>query len=345
MRPTVQSLGRRLGVTFACLLFVGTLGWGLYNNQQQRSAEMTTKEQQQNHEMGRLANEMTTDIIDRGLITQEEIDEFDRNNQERVDTARARIDAGNDKVLLAFFCGMGFFGFIGLLSPASLLWERVIFSTNVRGEMVVRRRNSIFWTSKHFFPEDTIKNLYLVAREHHVGNRKSGYTTIGWMWEVYAQGDDGEGVAVSIDLSPRRPMENRRLPENVQQVTDALSTFTGCPLRLDYTVTNIDSVEHGLFNTHVRQSGTRTTRNLIDSGTVHREYESIDELPPEIHARFEEAQARGETGSIRIERSQSVQFNPGQAITYRAPDGSEHTYQSVEEMPPELQKIFRDLKQ
>lgn len=342
MQPTVWSLRRRLGVILVCLFLACALSLELYKNQKQRSVKMASKEQHLNYEVDALTNEMVTGFIEQGLITNEEIDEINRKSQERVVASRIRINAFNDKVLPALFCVIVFFG---LLSSVSLIWERVEFSTNIRGEMVVLRRNFIFWTSKHLIPEDTIKNIYIVAREHLTGNRKLGYKKIGWIWEVNAQGDDDEGVAVFIDLSLNRPKENGNPPENVQQVADALSIFTGCYLQPSYIVTNVDSLEHSLFNTYVNHSGTRTTREQIYPETDNIKHKSIDELPPEIRIKFEEARARGETGPIHIEHEQSVQLTPGHPIIYRAPDNSEHIYQSIEEMPPELQDIFKDLKQ
>lgn len=339
MRPTVRTMVNRFAITLVCLILVGCLAVALYRTPKPGSALNSPEFLAQKQEIDTMAEEMTEDMIHRGLITQEEVDAINQKSQQRIDDARERQAKMDRLFRTGIYSGMGFFGFFAVLAPISVTWERVRFTTNVRGELLVRRRDSIGWSSKQYIPEESINQLFVIAREHREGNSKSGYRTVGWMWEVYAQGDNNEGLVVSVDLSPGRPLENRQLPENVQQVAKTISTFTGCSLRPSYTVTNIDSIDNGLFRSRTRQSG--TNQNVASSTQT---YANLDDLPPQFREKFQEAQARGETGPIHMEQSHTIGHPTGQPITYRAPNGAVHTYNSIDDMPPELQRIFRDLK-
>lgn len=302
MKPTARTFGKRLAITFVCLLLVGSLAYSLYSTPKPGSSIRSAEFLAQKEKIDTMNDEMTRDLIDQGIITQEEVDAITQKSERRVGDARVRQDNMDRLFRTGIYCGISFFAFFAVLTPISVTWERVRFTTNVRGELVVRRRDSIGWPSKQYIPEDSIKQLFVIAREHREGDYKSGYRTVGWMWEVYAQGDNSEGLVVSVDLSPGRPLENRRLPENVQQVADTLSKFTGCTLRPGYAVTNIDSMHNSILGSHIRQSGTR-----------------------------------------RIEQTHTIEEPAGQPITYRAPNGAVYTYDTLEDMPYELQKMYRDL--
>ena len=64
----------------------------------------------------------------------------------------------------------------------------------------------------------------------------------------------------------------------------------------------------------------------------HRVVHSLDQVPPEIRAHFEELQR------------QALQGNCKGSFHVRDLSGIEHTYNSLDEMPPEVRNLFEEVR-
>jgi hypothetical protein len=83
----------------------------------------------------------------------------------------------------------------------------------------------------------------------------------------------------------------------------------------------------------------------------HHEYASLDELPPELRAEIEKAQAEGLKQVFRSSSSDGLMakvtttFVSNRKVSLfkvRDPSGNERTYHSLEEMPPDLRAAFEE---
>jgi hypothetical protein len=82
-----------------------------------------------------------------------------------------------------------------------------------------------------------------------------------------------------------------------------------------------------------------------------REYSSLDELPPELRAEFEKAEAEGLKEVLRSSSSDGRTTNVRTTLVsnkklslfkVRDASGNERTYHSLEEMPPEVRAAFEE---
>jgi hypothetical protein len=68
---------------------------------------------------------------------------------------------------------------------------------------------------------------------------------------------------------------------------------------------------------------------VLNKATGKREvFRSLEEMPPELQAKFQAAQATGKNARRHV------------SFTFRGPDGREHTYHSVDEMPAHLRVMY-----
>ena len=78
---------------------------------------------------------------------------------------------------------------------------------------------------------------------------------------------------------------------------------------------------------------TLTTDHVV---TRTHEADNLDDLPPDIRAKFEDMLASGQT---------SMTFGTSEAVTFTYEDSSGHkqTYHSLDEMPPDVRVIYERL--
>lgn len=78
------------------------------------------------------------------------------------------------------------------------------------------------------------------------------------------------------------------------------------------------------------------TIRLTDPATGEtRTYDSLDQVPPDRRAEIENA--------MNIGLNVSSRSNAGETYVFKNPDGSDAVYHSLDEMPPEIRKIFESL--
>ncbi|MCL4694616.1 MAG: hypothetical protein KJ060_19155 [Candidatus Hydrogenedentes bacterium] len=217
-----------------------------------------------------------------------------------------------------------------ILVPLLALIEQLTIRQDVRGDLVIARRQ--LWPRTVSCPGASLSPLSVIAREQarSGGNHSNGYQWIVLTYSDPARGGTGTSLEFHVDHSQFPPTSTDRLPERAATFVDALRRLTGVEYQ-GPIVTEADpfrSVRRGQY----RRRGPVVTKRFT---------KTFGNVPPELQGEVESLMARlGEnSGSgfqhevIRTER-----------ITVKDADGNVRTYNSAEELPPEMRAVFDEMR-
>ena len=219
-----------------------------------------------------------------------------------------------------------------ILPPLMALIEQLTVQGDGLGNFVVTRRR--FLNRTHACPSTGLGAMTITAGEKVVHGRH-GTRRLGYRWVV---GVDSPLTQTYFEFHPDHqkltPIEGQGLPERVNEFAQGLSRMTGlqvpAPIIIDY-----QSVRPTLFG----RRGEMMVRNQpVVTRTTHTY--SLDEIPPDLRGHVDAllAQAKSQPGTPVTQT-----FTKG-TFTYRDPNGQEHTYASVEEMPPDVRALFEKIR-
>ncbi|HEV3301672.1 MAG TPA: hypothetical protein VG055_18605 [Planctomycetaceae bacterium] len=126
----------------------------------------------------------------------------------------------------------------------------------------------------------------------------------------------------------------------------------GWEMRVE-TTTSAEEVPPELRETETVSVGNLNVFTVTGADGRERTYQSLDEMPAKLRARVErslaessESESPGGVAPEIRQRFEAFAFpKPGQRIKvqFRGPDGREHTYHSLEELPPDVRAIYERL--
>ncbi|HOZ48591.1 MAG TPA: hypothetical protein PLO37_23230 [Candidatus Hydrogenedentes bacterium] len=264
-------------------------------------------------------------------LQQERTERMERQRQslEQIDYAIAWI-----LCVAAILCAL-----VGLLAPASTLWQSVRVRRDPRGDIEFRRRGFTGLVSSRSCPRDQLAFIGTSVHESFAGRRPR--RPLGWRWRVtvYSRKDAPGLTPFAVDflclLERERPSQHGRLPAVVEQLVDGLEGVTGLTCDRTYGVAEARGprLRRGVITTHAVATSephvTRTTRT----------FRSLDEIPEDLRERFG---AQLEQMRVDVERTGQPQQREvsSRTITVRDSSGQTRTYHSIEEMPPELRARY-----
>jgi hypothetical protein len=208
----------------------------------------------------------------------------------------------------------GLIGLAGLLAPLSCLWNRIAIDCDARGNLVVTAWKLLPRTKT--WPMDSFSRMYVLAQSVVTGQR-GVRRLLGYRWQVRLEG--AHSVEFRPDFQKDAPMPGKFSPRTAQFLA-ALSQLTGLSCEAPVVVD---------------PSGPRTNvacQRVSGGAPIVQTYSSLDDLPEEFRAQVNQV------------RTEAMISNTPQTIRFRDADGREHTYQSPEEMPPEIRAIYEQMR-
>lgn len=352
-RPSSRTLLRRLGNTlFALILIAAMTSYVFYfrNSENRRAVYRDAVSSQQDLEA------MTQSI--RETMTQAEWDRI----QETVAQQRAEREAQQEEAdarrrdigTIAFNIYLGLsalIGTLGILSPLSVLWNRVSITVIGRNRIAVTSRGVKSRTHEMTIERDTrvaLRAMERVARRRHAGIVRKGYR-----WTVRLEptpslammGGSIQTIDFEVDHQQDRPVEGMRLPPRVQQFVEGLQRMTGlnaAPMEIyDF------EAEHSFFGMRGRMVSSRRTplgsaQVFASEPVVMSRTMSFDEMDPAMRAQFEAFRNRAGAGPDEVVTAEVVSH--GGNITFRDQDGTVRSFNSIDEMPEEIRALFEMMR-
>jgi len=206
---------------------------------------------------------------------------------------------------------------LAALHAVSVLWQRVrIFRTG--NDLHVQAFNLL--PGARSCPVSSLVGMNLLEQEVR-SSMKSGYRRLGWRWRVLLN-SEASGFEFWCDHQRERS-EVGNVPRRVAEFVYQLQRISGLSCPAPQTI----EWRSG------RQGAFRTGRRIETAGapvSSHREFHSLDEMPPDIRARAEAALSEMRTQGLTSMRQEQ--------FTISDSDGNVRTYNSLEEMPPEVRR-------
>lgn len=273
----------------------------------------------------------------------------------------------------------GLVAFLGLVYPTSCLWLRFALDRDARGGLVVQAGR--VFPATRTWPAGWFSRVYVVAQPARAGGGRSGYR-----WCVRLKGTTE--VEFWPDFQEHPPTPGQFSPRT-SEFLSALQKLTGLSCDAPVIVGSyaapssgegVSSVslvhtEAGRFTSldevpeHLREEFRRLQAeamsdpsSLVSPGsrvaghitqTIHfcdasgREhtYHSLEELPPEIRAQVESHVARAKPIAIPPDGfPEGLQMETSGSFSFRDAQGRERTYDSPDEMPPEVRAVYEEMR-
>lgn len=349
LRPSFLTVLQRLGFTFICVLLVFATSIGYYQVWSVRTSRPQPAEpSQRERDVQRAAEQLERDAIESGLITEEEAHAIRERSEQRRAEQRAQR---RDEILTyatwlewGLAGAIGLFTFLGIVVPLSAYWERVTMRVDPYGRFIFKRRGPNLLTERIQAEPGTYTSILCCAQEQQRKRGQNTYETVGWMWNIAIQSIGGDqNIVFSLDMMKNRPMENAPPPGRVRRVADALSKNMRIPIVKEFPVLDFHSRRFGPMGnqaTFISSSDPIVTTRVVNH----------DEMPPEMQDRLKSAS--GSPMSIRNKTVRNLsgdatvheESNTSRKITYQAVDGTVYTYDSFDDMPPEVKAIYEKLQ-
>jgi hypothetical protein len=223
-----------------------------------------------------------------------------------------------------------------ILPPFLALFEQITIAQTVRGDFTVARRRLL--TRTVACPASTLSPIKVSARamvrnERRVGRSHSGYRWIVMTESDPLQGGTGAGFDFHVDHWKQAPVTQDRLPERVAALVDGLSRLTGHTYEGPII---LDSIPYS-----PKSFGARV--HFGSRGPVVRTqmFTRMGDVPPELRGEIESLMSSpsGSEGSgiqRRVIRTEH--------ITVKDADGNVRTFNSAEELPPEMRSIYEEMR-
>jgi hypothetical protein len=237
-----------------------------------------------------------------------------------------------------------------VLPPLTCTWNRVTIRRNIRNEVVVTKWG--LWPSTRRWPADTFAVIGIETREVFGYTEHGGEIFEGWRWKVQlldrAHGVEDLNTPTSIhhhqhaaEFWVHQEMQrgmDKHLPERVRVFVEGLHALTGLHARKPIILES-ERVNRGLFRgrrRHYKQAGMPHSSTTATQTT----YENLDDVPEHLRGQVEQLMAEAEASPDKTAR----RVVEKRKITYRDRHGTMHTYDSPEDMPPELRTKFEAMR-
>lgn len=237
----------------------------------------------------------------------------------------------------AAYAALAVLGLLSLLPIGSSLIEEVRITRTGQEMLAIRKRG--LWTSTFLFPLSPDSVMSVCARESLGRTRRRGpLYSRGYTWTVTLAAKPAihtVGIAClnfDLDFQRMRPLDNRSLPARVRESADALGSICGLPVDTQPAIIDAQRIGRGW--------GTRR-RIALPSVSVSRHDVSIEELPEDVQAKvrsmIDSARSQGASGI-----TQEVTLK--QEFKVLGSDGRMQTYNSIEELPPDVRETIERLR-
>lgn len=344
LRPSLQTVWRRLAVTLAAAVFLLLLIWS--QGLPWQSEPLTPPAPLPQPEIDAAARELQAEL-ERTLPPEQRqrfADNLTRAEHERarrLAEQRIRLDwrrRVGRAVYWALFEGLVTLGVLPLILAA---WERIDLRNGPDDELIVRRRR--FLTRERTWPRGSFGGILCSAAERIQRAHGSRQYYMGWFWIVRLLPRHEEGgiaplrhvddpvVEFHVAQQPDRPLDERRPPKRVRAFLKHICRMTNIEVR---------DVQFGIVP-DTGASATSRMRRPVESQVITytskpsvetTTYASVDEAPAEIREQVRRLMKRG----IPPEgiSHESVR------ITIRDSDGNEQTYTSVDDLPADIRQHY-----
>jgi hypothetical protein len=295
----------------------------------------------QYHDLDRPANEMREQL--RGSMTEAEWRDFEARETENRARNQAEIDSvirQREQIVSAIRYGAIALTILlaagALLPPLLALFEQITIARNVRGDFTVTRRRLL--TRTVACPSSTLSPVQVYARAMARNGGHGGRSHSGCRWIVSTesdpmQGGTGTGFDFHVDHWKHAPVTQDRLPERVAALVDGLNRLTGHTYEGPII---LDSIPYS-----PKSFGARV--HFGSRGPVVRTqmFTSLGDVPPELRGEIESMMS-GQSGS----EGSGIQHRVirTEHITVKDADGNVRTFNSAEELPPEMRSIYEEMR-
>lgn len=212
--------------------------------------------------------------------------------------------------------------FFGLLAPLSCAWNRLVL-TNPDGHTLEVRYTGAVRTRKARFPLAELGEIRTLAHETWGWVEHGGRHYLGWRWRVLVtrRGTPMPAAEFWVDQDKRLPLEGH-MTGPVREFAEALASLTGIRPAAP-------EVRHG------DEPRRQTVSVPGDPVVTRRASLRLDDIPDAVREDARTA-LRGDTAAP----------NPASStrITVRNADGTVRTYDSPDQMPPALRKLYEEAK-
>ena len=352
-RPSARTPLRRFGNTLFALILIAAMTSFLFyfrNTENRRMVYRDAVSSQQDLEA------MTQSL--RETMTQAEWDRIQESvahqraereaRQQEADTRRRGIGTIAFNVYLGLCVVVGV---LGIVSPLSVIWNRVSITVIGRNRIAVISRGVRSKTREMTIEHDTritVRAIERVARRRHAGIVRKGYR-----WTVRLEpapslammGGAIQTIDFEVDHQEDRPVAEMRLPARVRQLIEGLHRMTGlnaAPAEIfDY------EASPSFFGTRGRMVSSKrapfsSTRVFESNPVVTSRTMSFDEMDPAMRAQFEAFRNRAGAGPDEVVTAEVV--SRGGNITFRDQDGNVRSFNSLDEVPEEIRALFEMMR-
>ncbi|MCC6488381.1 MAG: hypothetical protein IT364_12865 [Candidatus Hydrogenedentes bacterium] len=343
-RPSMRTLLRRFGYSLfagALLVLVQYLGRQAPDILDLGYARNDPEFQAHRQELSRQAEELRQAARD-GMTEEQriaydaELEQWQAAAEAQYEDAYGSFWTSPGRIALAVRMGMIVLSVLlaaaAILPPLMSLIEQITVASDGRGNLAVTRRRCLVHT--HTCPLSDLGAMTITAAEK-VVHAKHGTRRLGYRWAVSIESpSSGTRFEFHPDHQKLTPVEGQRLPERVEMFAQGLARMTGLQIPAPFIV-DYQSLRPTLFG----RRGEMVVRNQPVVTHTSRAY-AMDEIPPELRGHVDAllAQAKVQPG-VPVTKT----FTRG-SFTYRDPNGQEHTYTSVDEMPPDVRALFEKIR-
>lgn len=316
-RPGLRTVLPRAALALIMAVLIALLYAGYRELETRRGtlAQMAAQEHEQALELRETGEAL-------GLSGQEVEQLLARHAQDAAE--RREAQAARLEVAQSVLAGlMALLGVVGALPLLVCLWNRVRLEADGRGKLSIS--TWVFWPRTRVLALHIYDQVHFGADEMVDRGRHGGIHSHYWRWFVQllpATSPAGPVTAVPLTLYPHRqadrPGTQPRPPRRVVNLVEWLLTHKQMQVE-------------GPFIHEERRGGAGAFSTRHSTPVIsRRQYSSLEEMPPELRARFE-AMRRQMAGA-------SEQYY------YQDDSGQTHIYANPEEMPPELREIFERIR-
>lgn len=356
-RPGWRTVGRRAGITLLCLIVAAVIAWPTLSRTRISPAPppLTPGQQTLQRSFEQSAIEMGVDPA--------ELERRLAQHQKENRAARARLIAQRDGVTNIALAFAGVLVALGFLPIVLAVWQSIRVSIAPDGRLLVRHGH--VWKSRAYFDRRRFSGLTYGIQEEALRDRYGRITEYTWLWFLQLRpAPGGAPLRFNPDWRPDRPGQTRRPPERVVQLGRLLEQWSGHKAEGPFILEEA-SYKRGLFGSRrtLRADPIVTQRTVSDINDLPPEmqnqvraafgdqahavgdvpfvyedrngtrYTRLEDMPPDALARMEEALAR---------ETPVVDYRQLQHFTVRGPDGTEQTYDSLDDVPTELRQQIEE---
>lgn len=226
----------------------------------------------------------------------------------------------------AMLAAYALLGVLAVMTPLSVLWQRVGIHGDARGRLQVTA--FIIVPRTYGLDARNIGGIASLVYEetfrYYRGRRRE---RIGWSWRAML--DDGQNHLTFVIDTIRTPGEAGPMPTRAIEFFKNLRAVTGKPVLEPQVVR-----WQGRATTSYRTGFQQFVNAPPQTQATRRVYHSLEEMPPELRARAEQMMRQGQTSASTTR----------QRFVIRDAQGNERIYNSIEELPPDLRARFEQAR-